>query len=254
MVVRSGARVTIRHSSITRNLGGYGSAFQVKGTLVLDHVTVSDNDSPQGMFGAILVDGGTLIARNSIIWGNATARDGETIYRDPASPGSVTIAYTDVEGGWKGTGNIDADPRFDDQYVLRAGSPAIDAGDPASPRDPDGSRTDLGAFTSSFSRPTGIALTSGPKSFALQQNSPNPFNPTTAIRFSLAAGSDVELAVFTSAGQRVRTLVAGDIGAGAHEIAWDGTDDGGRPVASGTYLYRLATDEGTVVKRMTCVR
>lgn len=83
----------------------------------------------------------------------------------------------------------------------------------------------------------------------LAQNQPNPFNPATEIAFTVGAGDGVTtLEVFDAAGRRVRGLVSGVLDAGAHAVAWDGTDDGGRRVPSGLYLYRLESD-GVVVSR-----
>lgn len=88
---------------------------------------------------------------------------------------------------------------------------------------------------------TGVGTTSElPRTVHLEQNYPNPFNPATTIGFTLAAESPVTLAVFDVVGRRVRTLLSGVRQAGTHQVAWDGTDDGGRQVASGVYLYRLA--------------
>jgi len=90
--------------------------------------------------------------------------------------------------------------------------------------------------------------------FSLAQNSPNPFNPTTAIRFSLAGESPVELAVYDIAGRHVRQLVGATLAAGFHDAAWDGRDDRGVPVASGLYFYRLVTPERTAVRKMVLLK
>lgn len=85
-----------------------------------------------------------------------------------------------------------------------------------------------------------------PDGFALAQNQPNPFNPSTEIAFTLAAPGDVRLEIFNSLGRRVRTLVEGQRAAGAHTITWDGRDENGRTVPSGTYLYRLSAGHETL--------
>ena len=68
---------------------------------------------------------------------------------------------------------------------------------------------------------------------------PNPFNPQTTIAYHLATETAVDLAIYDLRGARVRTLVTGRQATGAHQAAWDGTDDAGRRVPSGTYMVRL---------------
>ena len=68
---------------------------------------------------------------------------------------------------------------------------------------------------------------------------PAPFASETAIGFSLAVESDIELAVFGIDGRRVRTLERGHQVVGVHRIRWDGTDDRGTPLAAGMYYTRL---------------
>lgn len=93
-----------------------------------------------------------------------------------------------------------------------------------------------------------------PTSLRLAPNAPNPFNPSTRIAFELAGAAPVELAVYTVDGARVRTLVREMLPAGRHVYDWDGSDDGGRPQASGVYLYQLTLDDRTESRRMTLVR
>jgi hypothetical protein len=69
---------------------------------------------------------------------------------------------------------------------------------------------------------------------------PNPFNPRTTIGFALLRPAHVQLGVYDLQGALVRTLLAEPLPAGPHEIVWDGTDDGGRSLASGVYMARLA--------------
>ena len=89
---------------------------------------------------------------------------------------------------------------------------------------------------------------------ALAQNAPNPFNPRTVIRFQIDVASSAELAIFDSAGRRVRTLVAEELPAGVHSISWDGTDDSGRVQPSGRYLYRLTSGDHSVTRSMVLVK
>jgi len=83
---------------------------------------------------------------------------------------------------------------------------------------------------------------------------PNPFNPQTTLAFELARPGRATLEVFDLGGRRVRTLVSGELPAGAHALRWNGADDSGRALASGGYLGRLRTDEGTSLVKMQLVR
>ena len=90
--------------------------------------------------------------------------------------------------------------------------------------------------------------------FALQQNYPNPFNPQTEIRFVLAQGGRAELSVFNILGQKVRTLVDGQLSPGAHRAMWDGRNDAGRQLASGVYIYQLVSGNYREIKKMILLR
>jgi flagellar hook assembly protein FlgD len=76
-------------------------------------------------------------------------------------------------------------------------------------------------------------------SFALTNLSPNPSAEGAHLRYSLPAKSVVRLDVYSVAGRRVRTLVAGDVEAGVWDAPWDGRDDRGHEVASGVYFVKL---------------
>jgi hypothetical protein len=73
---------------------------------------------------------------------------------------------------------------------------------------------------------------------------PNPFNPSTTVIFELATAGHVRVAIHDLTGARVRTLVDEDRPVGRHEAVWDGRDDYGRTLASGTYIARLTTTGG----------
>jgi len=89
---------------------------------------------------------------------------------------------------------------------------------------------------------------------ALSQNKPNPFNPTTTIRFTLPTREDVTLVIYDTNGQLVRTLVNEAEGSGAHEVTWDGRDDDGFAVGSGVYFYRLHAGKLMESKKMVLLK
>lgn len=87
---------------------------------------------------------------------------------------------------------------------------------------------------------------STPADFQLEQNFPNPFNPTTRIQFSLPKATIVKLVVFDVLGRAVTTLVQEYKQAGLYSVPFDGSR-----LASGVYLYRLTTPEQSVTRIMT---
>jgi|GEM_PF-2650713 len=93
-----------------------------------------------------------------------------------------------------------------------------------------------------------------PKSFALSQNFPNPFNATTRIDFALASSGFVTLEIYNLLGQKVRTLVSEYQTPGYKTVIWDGKNQDGQNLASGVYFYRLNTPASSFAKKMALVR
>ena len=89
-----------------------------------------------------------------------------------------------------------------------------------------------------------------PAEFSLEPNFPNPFNPTTSIRYKLTDGARVTLEVFNSVGQRIRTLVDGAHQPGSYVVEWDGMDEHRTAVAAGLYFYRLRAGDQVQTRRM----
>ena len=88
----------------------------------------------------------------------------------------------------------------------------------------------------------------------LQQNAPNPFNSQTVLSYFLPAAGPARVEVFALTGQRVAILRQGLQSAGYHRLHWNGLDAEGRPLASGIYLYRLATDFGVLTRKLMLLR
>jgi hypothetical protein len=88
----------------------------------------------------------------------------------------------------------------------------------------------------------------------LETNYPNPFNPSTTIRFSTSTKGPVDLTVYDLRGRPVRVLLADELGPGNHERIWDGKDSDGMRVASGFYVYRLTTRTGSYEGRMMLIK
>ncbi|MFH1277234.1 MAG: FlgD immunoglobulin-like domain containing protein [Candidatus Eisenbacteria bacterium] len=93
-----------------------------------------------------------------------------------------------------------------------------------------------------------------PGAFALHQNRPNPFNPTTEISFDLPESGFAELTIFNAAGQMVKKLHTGQLSSGTHTFVWDGQNERVIDAPSGTYFYSLGANGKVETKRMVLIR
>ncbi len=94
-----------------------------------------------------------------------------------------------------------------------------------------------------------------PKEFRLHQNYPNPFNPSTTIEYQLPQKSNVEINIYNSLGQLVRTLVKGEAKeAGDNVVTWDGMSDAGSTVSTGAYFYQVKANGFVQTKKMILIR
>ncbi len=89
---------------------------------------------------------------------------------------------------------------------------------------------------------------------ALRQNSPNPFNPTTTIRFMVAEQGPVTISIYGLDGTKIRTLVDRVYSPGQHSTMWDGRNSSGGRVASGVYYYRMLIDQVVHTKKLTLLK
>ncbi len=88
----------------------------------------------------------------------------------------------------------------------------------------------------------------------LSQNSPNPFNPSTTIRYSVRERCHVKLEVLDVAGRKIYTLTDMMLEGGSYEASWDGCDSDGREVVSGVYFYQLKAGKVTISKKMVLIK
>jgi hypothetical protein len=106
--------------------------------------------------------------------------------------------------------------------------------------------------------PVYTTLSSGtPEGFSLSENYPNPFNPTTKFEFSIpkeVSGSMATLKVYDLLGREIRTLISEPLSAGTYQAEWNATDNTGRTVESGVYLYRLVVGSYSATKKMTLLK
>jgi photosystem II stability/assembly factor-like uncharacterized protein len=93
-----------------------------------------------------------------------------------------------------------------------------------------------------------------PTEFALHENYPNPFNPTTTLRFDLPEVSDITLTIYNMLGQKVRTFNYQNTSAGYHSVKWNATNDYGDPVGAGVYLYQLRANQYVKTRKMVLLK
>ncbi len=93
-----------------------------------------------------------------------------------------------------------------------------------------------------------------PESFKLYQNYPNPFNPETVIRYEIPKQGNVQMTIYNSIGQKVRTLLNKSRPAGEYEISWDGRNDSGNLVSTGIYFCRLSSEGYSTIRKMVFLK
>ena len=148
--------------------------------------------------------------------------------------------------------------RGDNRLLFRIGNFSSDAWLAAHVVDGQGDRLFDIEYALPTERPTSVseAVLSQPlpERPTLLANYPNPFNPTTWIRFVISQPGTVRLDIYDVAGQRLRTLAHGESEAGRYELLWDGRDDDGFNVSSGAYFAVLRADGVFESKTMTLLR
>ncbi|MBC8416628.1 MAG: T9SS type A sorting domain-containing protein, partial [Candidatus Cloacimonetes bacterium] len=256
---------TIINALITNNSADYGGGICccTSSSLNLVNNTISDNSATLG--GGIYSSTSSYpVVTNSILWDN---------YPEEIHLGSgycsVLAIYSNIEGGWEGTGNIDEDPLFvgygNFPFSLLDDSPCVNTAIPdttglnlpeydlaGNPRI-FGGRIEMGAYENQ-NVVVSIDENSIPLVTNLNQNYPNPFNPVTTISYQLPEESEVELSVYNIKGQKVKTLVNETKPAGEHSAIWNGKDSNGNQVSSGIYFYKLNTGYYQKVKKMLLLK
>lgn len=283
-IVMNFATGTIKNNIIVNNDGGedYGGSgiwSYAGGTTIITNNTIMYNHSVRHG-GGIQIWSTAATIKNNIIRNNTSDLGGDQIYL--ISSPSTETTYSNVEGGWIGTGNIDVNPDFEATgFYLSDTSQCIDAGNPdPAYNDPEGDpgmgrwpskgtvRNDMGVYggpnsaqlsdftiTSIGSKKTGFI----PADFELEQNYPNPFNPTTNFRFRIPAFTKVSagksdfgfvtLKIYDVLGTEIETLISEKRPAGEYDVEFDATH-----LASGIYLYRLTAGSFSQTRKMIVLK
>ncbi len=211
--------------------------------------TLADNGALHGST-LLAFDGGTMSVSNSIITnGSQSLAWSGDFSAAPAIQCSDLFALD--QDAWPGLmasmsgidGNFSADPLFCGD--LGGGQPyTLDEISPCAPAHSNcGS---MGAFpvACTNSTVTGVPETPAhqlPQVSQLRGNYPNPFNPSTTIRYDVQHAGTVDIAIYDVAGRLIKQIVANNMTAGSHQVQWHGTDQADRPVSAGVYFVQLKT-------------
>ena len=161
---------------------------------------------------------------------------------DRTEKGVVDVTVASLDGPRNGSGASAGTARFKVRDPGRAGVSisSLETGDGAWELD---TQIDLDRGVGTAPRTTGLI-----------GNTPNPFNPTTVIRYRLAETASVSLQVIDVSGRVVRTLVDGARPAGENEVVWNGMNDAGQVVSSGVYFSRLLSNGESSIRKMALIR
>ena len=235
--ILDGSDCIIRNNLILQASGdGYGAVVASESQYVSNNNTFVANSLG---YANLSSDG---IVSNDIIYGSSN-----TVYLDESS--TIQVSYSDLEGGWEGEGNIDADPLFCDldsgDYTLAKNSPCVGTGE---------NNANMGAFGVGCEEILSIENEVIPTSFTLHQNYPNPFNPVTTLRYELPEQSHVTIVIFDMLGRTVRQLINTTQEAGYKSIIWNATNDYGKLASAGVYLYQIKAGEFVQTKKMVLLK
>lgn len=246
----------IVHNIIVNNEAVHAGASSMKNASCpeLLNNTIANNLATSAFY---LFSSSNPIIENSII------RNTSNVFTNISSTPDVT--YSDISGGYTGTGNIDENPLFVNptagdgpaydglaaDWGLQQSSPCINAGNPTSPPDPDGTRADMGALYYhqyvSVDDPEVIPVS--------VHNFPNPFAHETTISFNSTAniqGLD-HITIYNIKGEMVTTLDLEASDAGFSTV-WDGKDQNGTTVFNGIYFYKLKVGDIERTQKLILMR
>ncbi len=269
---------TLENNLIKKNIATYGGGGWIGNAFSFARLTnntiVENQAAVKG--GAIHTTSAEPTVMNSILWNNEAPEESEIFVES----GTIHVSYSDIKGGWFGTGNLDKNPRLISPLeVLGFRSPCIDAGNPdpayndlASYFQPWHAQlpargtvlNDMGAYGGPGAanwwnffyfkkeiqnmplEDEHVTATLENQAEAIQIHQyPNPFNSQTTFQFELPMDGFVSLKVYNALGQEVASLVSKRLAAGKHKYDWDASR-----LASGIYYYRLKANEFDVVRKM----
>jgi hypothetical protein len=183
-----------------------------------------------------------LLPNEAVVEGNVFANNAKgALFYSNTQPGRVEVASGRIGRDWSASGDAEL---VTVRFVALTDDPGV---------------IDVleGQFVNSAYQGTVMRVEKAqalPLAAALHQNFPNPFNPSTEIRFDIPTARTVQLRVYNQLGQTVRTLVDNRMKAGSYRIKWDGKTEAGSSVSSGVYFYSLEAGDYSQIRKMTLVK
>lgn len=264
----SSSQLTLANNVIVNNEAegdNGGGLFLYNSNSNIINNTIAYNTAGDSGGGAYFKDSDPEIV-NTIIYFNSSAY-GSQIFE---SDSYAFVTYSDIEGGWSGTGNLDVDPLFRDsengdfhlQDSQNCGdegySQLIDAGSPAytdiildCSRGLGTELSDMGAYGGGEYVPVSVEdkPVEAPSDYFIARNFPNPFNASTTISYVLPEASHVKIDIYDELGRKVQTLIETRQAAGEHKIVWSADD-----VATGMYFYKIQADSFVETNKMLLLK
>lgn len=254
---------------IINNETGFDTYAQLSNPILTRNIFVDNQCAIQASSDLILINNtlfgdslgvwartGLIQIYNTIVLGNNIPIDTTSLF------GTLLVDYSDIQGGWAGSGNIDLDPMFINpdslNFQLQGKSPCVDAGidtiitfqgDTIVISDFQGSKPDMGSIESPFTLSIKTNENEILGHFILYHNYPNPFNPSTKIKYSIPQTSNVVIKVFDILGNEIATLVNKEKSAGTFDVEFNAS---GLP--SGIYFYRLQAGRYVETRKMVLLK
>lgn len=262
---------TITGNSSVVNGGGIavcGTALYTDIAPLFTNCTIASNNAAAhggGIYVGATGGGGYAGIVETILWGNCSSGIGSQAFTETGN--IVNFDCSDVDSsGVRGNGDavygfykVFLDPAFCQQaecdpsgtiagdFSLYTNSPADSLASPCGQL--------IGAHPSTCTPSTSVEDASEtPTETVLWPNLPNPFNPTTTIRFDVVRQGHVTLRVYDVSGRLVRTLIDQFLSPDRYSVVWDGTDDQGRQVPTGVYFDRLHTPDAVHTRKLVLIK
>ncbi|MBU1676275.1 S8 family serine peptidase [bacterium] len=236
---------------------GGGLYLSSTGVNTLTGNTFVDNDAASAGGGIYILSSTATLANNIVAFNTGTGVEASASALNLTCNdvyGNTAAEYAGVTDPTGSDGNVSVDPAFCDAV---AGDYTIEDTSPCMPAQ-SGGCGQIGALGQGCTGGTGIDDGPGqgpaPSRFAVEPNFPNPFNPSTMLRFSLPEASVTTLRVYDVAGRLVRTLIDGEMPAAVHAVEWRGESDDGRRVAAGVYFYRIRAGDHSHIGQMALIK